>query len=132
MRHKLKYLFLRPGSQNWHVKLQSPTGRIEKSLGTPDLRQAEVLALPMIAAHKAALFEARPRIETAWQHEYEPGREHVGSDGRRIVATDQELIYLDSQGHITGRAPNGGLEHQLVGLERRLGIPFPVPIEVSE
>jgi integrase len=131
MRHKTRYLFLRPRSQNWHVKLQSPTGRIEKSLGTPDLRQAEVLALPMIAAHKAKLFEARPRIETAWQHEYEPGREHVGPDGRRIIATDQELIYLDSQGHITARATNGGVGHQLVGLERRLGIPFPVPIEVT-
>lgn len=131
MRHKSKYLFLRPGSQNWHVKLQSPTGRIEKSLRTPDRRQAEVLALPLIAAHKAELFEARPRIEVAWQHEYRPGREHAGADGQRIIATDQELIYLNGQGDITGRAPNGRPGHQLVGLERRLGIPFPVPIEVT-
>jgi len=91
-----------------------------------------MMALPLIAAHKAELFEARPRIEAAWQHEYKPGREHAGPDGRRIIATDQELIYLDGQGHITGRAPNGRPGHQLVGLERRLGIPFPVPIEVSE
>jgi hypothetical protein len=40
------YLFLRPGSRNWHLKLQSPAGRIEKSLRTPDRVEAEILALP--------------------------------------------------------------------------------------
>jgi hypothetical protein len=54
MRRKTDYMFLRPGSRNWHIKLQSPTGRIEKSLGTPDRVQAEILALPTIAEHKAA------------------------------------------------------------------------------
>ena len=49
------YLFLRPGSRNWHIKLQSPTGRIERSLGTSDRVQTEILALPMIAEHKAKL-----------------------------------------------------------------------------
>lgn len=34
MRRKTDYLFLRPESRNWHVKLQSPGERIEKSLGT--------------------------------------------------------------------------------------------------
>lgn len=131
MRRKTDYLFLRPGSQNWQIKLQSPTGRIEKSLGTPDRRQAEVLALPLIAEHKAALLAARPRIEHAWQHKYEPGREHAGPEGGRIIAMDRELIYLDSAGHITGRAINGEPGFQLVGLERRLGIPFPVPIQVN-
>jgi hypothetical protein len=63
MRRKTGYMFLRPGSRNWHIKLQSPTGRIEKSLGTPDRVQAEILALPMIAEHKAALLAARPRVE---------------------------------------------------------------------
>ena len=81
MRRKTDYLFQRPGSQNWHIKLQSPTGRIEKSLRTPDRGQAEILALPMIAEHKARLLQARPRLEMSWQHEYEPGREHVGPDG---------------------------------------------------
>jgi integrase len=109
------YLFLRPGSRNWHIKLQSPTGRVEKSLGTPDRVQAEILALPMIAEHKVKLLEARPRLETTWRYEYEPGREHVGPDGGRIIANDQELIYLDTQGHITRRSPNGGTTYQLVG-----------------
>jgi integrase len=109
------YLFLRPGSRNWHIKLQSPTGRVEKSLGTPDRVQAEILALPMIAEHKVKLLEARPRLETTWRYEYEPGREHVEPDGGRIIANDQELIYLDTQGHITRRSPNGGTTYQLVG-----------------
>src|SRR5713226_6628085 len=104
MRHKTKadYLFLRPGSQNWHVKLQFPGHRVEKSLGTPDQREAEVLALPYIAEHKAKLLAARPRIESTWQHQYEPGREHVGPDGGRIIATERELIHLDAKGVITG------------------------------
>jgi integrase len=107
MRRKTDYLFLRPGSQNWHIKLQSPTGRVEKSLRTPDRRQAEVLALPLIAEHRAALLAARPRLEPSWHHEYEPGREHIGPDGGRIIATERELIYLDANGVITSRAPNG-------------------------
>jgi integrase len=134
MRPKTKadYLFLRPGSQNWHVKLQFPGHRVEKSLGTPDRREAEVLALPYIAEHKAKLLAARPRIESTWQHQYEPGREHVGPDSGRIIATERELIHLDAKGVITRRAVNGGPAHQLVGLERRLGLPFPVPIEVTD
>jgi integrase len=115
MRGKTGYLFQRPGSRNWHIKLQSPAGRTERSLGTPDRVQAEILALPMIAEHKAKLLEARPRIETAWRHEYEPGREHVRPDGERVIATDRELIHLDSEGRITRRSPNGGTTYQLVG-----------------
>ena len=109
------YLFLRPGSRNWHIKLQSPAGRTERSLGTPDRVQAEIQALPMIAEHKTKLLEARPRIETAWRHEYEPGREHVHPDGEWVIATDRELIHLDSEGRITRRSPNGGTTYQLVG-----------------
>ena len=114
MRHT-DYLFLRPGSRNWHVKLQSPTGRVERSLGTPDRVQAEILALPMIAEHKVKLLEARPRLETTWQHEYEPGREHIGPGGERIIAANRELIHLDSEGRITRHSPNGGTAYQLVG-----------------
>ena len=112
------YLFQRPGSRNWHVKLQSPTGRVERSLGTPDRVQAEILALPMIAEHKVKLLEARPRLETIWQHDYEPDREHIGPDGDRVIAADRELIHLDSEGRITRRSPNGGLAHQLVGRQK--------------
>jgi integrase len=126
MRRKTDYLFLRAGSRNWHIKLQSPDKRVEKSLGTTDRRVAEILASPMIAQHRCKLLEARPRLEAAWQHEYEPGREHVGPDGGRIIAMDRELIHLDSSGRVTGRAANGGPAWAMVGLERRLGIPGPI------
>lgn len=69
--------------------------------------EVELLALPLIAEHKAALFVARPRLEPSWHHEYEPGREHVAPDGGRIIATERELIYLDANGVISSRAPNG-------------------------
>jgi hypothetical protein len=69
--------------------------------------EAELLALPLIAEHKAALLVARPRLEPSWHHEYEPGREHVAPDGGRIIATERELIHLDANGVISSRAPNG-------------------------
>jgi integrase len=115
MSRKIDYLFLRPGSRNWHIKLQSPTGRTEKSLKTPDRVQAELLALPLIAEHKAELLKARPRIEWIWHHQYGPGREHIDPDGS-----------------ITRTAANGEPAPHLVGLERRLGLTVPVPFEVTE
>jgi len=132
MQRKTDYLFQRPGSRHWHIKLQSPTGRIERSLRTPDRVQAEILALPLIAEHKAKLLEARPRIEPTWRHQYAPGREHVGPDGGRIIATERELIHMDAEGRITGQSPNGEAGWQAVNLERRLGLAMPVPIEVSD
>ena len=132
MRRKISHLFQRPGSRNWHIKLQFPGHRVEKSLGTADRVQAEILALPLIAEHKVKLLEARPRIEPTWRHQYAPGREHVGPDGGRIIATERELIYLDAVGGIAGQSPNGEPGWQAVNLERRLGIPVPIPIEVDE
>jgi integrase len=123
-----KYLFQRPGSANWWLKLQAPTN-VVKSLQTPDRREAEIIAMPLIAEHKAALLKARPHIEATWRHQYEPGREHINPEGGRIVATDRELIFIDAEGRISNRAANGGPGFQMVGLERRLGIPFPVPLE---
>ena len=101
-KRKTDYLFQRPGSANWYVKLQSPGKRVEKSLGTPDRRQAEILALPMIGEHKSALLAARPRLETIWRHQLEPGREHAVPDGGRILATDRDLFYIGHNGSILG------------------------------
>src|SRR5205807_2714259 len=100
----------RPESENWWIKLRSPAGRVEKSLGTPDKAVAELLALPMIAEHKALLLASRPTpAGVTFRHEYEPGREHPGPDGGRIIATERELIYLDAEGRIRIKGPNGGL-----------------------
>jgi hypothetical protein len=103
---KRDYLFRRPGSQNWWIKLQAPSN-IEKSLGTPDRAQAEILALPYIQDHKTRLFEARPGIKVSWLHRFAPGQEHVTPDGERVVADDRELIFLNHNGAIIRKEPNG-------------------------
>ena len=106
-KRKISYLFLRPDSQNWHVRLQSPNGRIEKSLGTPDRARAEILALPYIQEHKTKLLEARPTIQGEWRHKYEPGQEHITPDGERVIATERELIFLGHNGAIIRSELNG-------------------------
>jgi integrase len=98
------YLFQRPGSANWYVKLRSPgEKRKELSLGTSNHREAEVLAGPMITAHKAALLAARPHLQTV--RRLEPG-EHAGPDGGKIVANERELIYLNHNGGYLRTEPN--------------------------
>jgi integrase len=115
MRRKTDYLFLRPGSRNWHIRLQAPCKRTEKSLGTPDRVQAELLALPLIAEHKAALLAARPRLEAAWVPKYPPGL-HVGPDGERLFATEREVHHLDADGAVIRCEPNGGPGHRILNL----------------
>src|SRR6266436_5724975 len=105
MTRKIDYLFLRKGSRNWQLKLQSP--RIEKSLGTPDRAQAEILALPYIQEHKVRLLEAKPGVQVTWLHRFAPGQEHITPDGERIVADDRELIFLNHNGAIVRKEPNG-------------------------
>ncbi len=102
-----RYLFQRPDSKFWQLKLQSPDGRREISLRTTDKAQAEILALPLIAEHKQKLLANRPTLAPIWLHELEPNREHPGPDGGKIVAMDRELIYIDASGAVIKTAPNG-------------------------
>jgi integrase len=119
LKRKRDYLFKRSNSQFWRVRFQSGGRSREKSLGTTDRQKAEIIALPMVAQHKAERLEAREarrlRLETTWQPEYEPGREHITPNGERIIATERELLHLDAEGRITGKTENGGVAHQLVG-----------------
>jgi integrase len=108
IKRKRDYLFRRPGSQNWWIKLQAPSN-VEKSLGTSDRAHAEILALPMIAEHKAKLLEAQPRFHLAWQHRFAPGQEHVTPEGERVIADDRELIFLNHNGAIVRKERNGRL-----------------------
>jgi hypothetical protein len=108
------YIFQRPGSENWWIKLRSPTGRVEKSLHTVVRREAEILALPLIAEHKAALLAARPRLLETWRFKLEPGL-HVSPDGGHIAATERELTHYDSAGGLVRTEPNGVPAFQLVG-----------------
>ena len=113
---KVDHLFHKNGSPNWYVRLQDPHGGGDKiqSLKTPDKAQAQILASDYIKAHRAKLLAARPRIETTWQHQLEPGREHAAPNGGKIVATDKELIHISHNGAITRTEPNGSPAHQLV------------------
>jgi integrase len=109
MTRKTDYLFQPRNSRMWHIRLQGEH-RIERSLGTPDRAQADILALPLIAQHKAALLAKRPHVTTSWWHEYEPGREHIAPDGSRIIATDTTLIYINPDGS-TRTVPNGAPQY---------------------
>jgi integrase len=104
-KRKISYLFLRPDSQNWHVRLQSPGGRIEKSLGTPDRAQAEILSLPYIQQHKMRLLEAKPG-QVAWRWRIGAlGEGHV-APFKQIILDGRELIILNS-GAVVRKEPNG-------------------------
>ena len=134
-----KYLFKRPDSQNWCVRFRyPPPGRevvrngkielrevIEESLGTPDFKQAEILATPLIGQHKAALLALKPRLEVNWRRDYEPGL-HDAPNGERVAATERELSFYGPDGKLLRTRSNGGPEMQIVNLEPRLGLPVPV------
>lgn len=150
MARKGNYLFQRKGSQNWHLRLQYPTAairsaaaallgrevpkKIEKSLGTPDRRQAEVIAGPDILEHKRFLLAfnhimkptGRPLpadgqrvVDAAYMtplHQkitiapfeplHAPGSTIRADDGSMIIATDKDLIHLDATGGQTKIVPN--------------------------
>jgi integrase len=125
MTRKTDYLFQRPGSSNWWIKLQSPGKRVEKSLGTRDKKEAEIIALPMVAHHKAALLAARPRMETVWRYEYEPSADmQDASNGERVLASATELKFYGPDGKLLRTTPNGGPSSRIINLQHRLGIPF--------
>ena len=125
MTRKTDYLFQRAGSSNWWIKLQSPGKRVEKSLHTSDRKEAEIIALPMIAHHKAALLAARPRFETAWRYEYEPSADlQNGPNRERVAASATELKFYGPDGKLLRTTPNGGPTFRIVNLQHRLGIPF--------
>jgi len=133
MTRKTDYLFQRPGSSNWWIKLQSPGKRVEKSLRTSDRKEAKIIALPMIAHHKAALLAEKPRLEAVWRYEYEPSADlQNGPNGERVAASATELKFYGPDGKLLRTTPNGGPAFQIVNLQHRLGIPFPVDIEVTE
>src|SRR4051795_4761380 len=90
------YLFHRPESRMWWLRLRSPDKVQVHSLKTADKTEAEMLAAPMIAQHKAALLAAKPRIELYWRQQYTPGL-HDTPDGK-IFATDRQLHFLDTTG----------------------------------
>jgi integrase len=125
MTRKTDYLFQRPGSSSWWIKLQSPGKRVEKSLRTSDRKEAEIIALPMIAHHKATLLAARPRLETVWRYEFEPSADMQNAPNReRVLASAIELKFYGPNGKLLRTTPNGSPAARIVNLQHRLGIPF--------
>jgi integrase len=112
-RTKTDYIFEHSASRNLYLRLRNSDGRrYVQSLGTPDRREAEIAALPLIAQHKQRLLDARPRVVPIFIREYEPGM-HTGMNDERIYATATELHYLD-ESPVRVEA-NGVLSRQIVG-----------------
>lgn len=124
----MRYLFQRNEGGNWYVRLQPPGGKLtERSLGTPDLKAAEIAAADLIKQHKALMYQRRQaRVTTFvhkdWVHDYEPGL-HTLPEGGHVMATETVLTFTDPAGKITGTKPNGG---PVVHLS---GAPLPAALE---
>jgi hypothetical protein len=104
----MRYLFQRKEGGNWYVRLQPPGQKlVERSLGTTDLKAAEIAAADLINQHKSLMYQRRQARVTRvahgpWLPEYEPGL-HTLPDGRTVMATERDLTFSDST-----RRPNGG------------------------
>ena len=113
----MRYLFQRKGGGNWYVRLQPPGQKlVERSLGTTDLRAAEIAAADLIKQHKALMYQRRQsRVASVahgpWLSEYEPGL-HTVPDGRTVMATERDLTFSDGT-----RRPNGGPMIYLTGAQ---------------
>jgi integrase len=118
---KQDYLFKVPSSQHWRIRLQMDGKSIVRSLGTPDRAQAEIVALPLIAEHKARLLAKRPRLVAGYK--LTPGE--YTNDGQRVIATERELIYLAADGALLRTEPNVAdrLENLPVGAVIHFGNP---------
>jgi len=101
------YLFKRPESSMWWLRLRSPGKVTVQSLRTADKLEAEMRAAPMIARHKGLLLAHRPvPTNLIWRHDYAPGL-HDGPDGGKVFATETELHYIDKNGRTTISGPHG-------------------------
>lgn len=115
-----RYLFKRAGSDNYYVRLQPPGQKlVERSLGTSDLKAAEIVAADLIKQHKSFMYQRRQArvarvVHGPWLHEYTPGL-HMLPDGGHVLATETGLTFTDTAGKITGTRPNGGPAIYLTG-----------------
>src|SRR4051794_16340371 len=112
-RVRSRYLFKRRGSDNYYVRLQPPGQKlIERSLGTSDLKAAELAANDLIKQHKAFMYQRRQArvarvVHGPWIHEHKAGL-HTLPDGGHVLATETTLTFTDAAGKITSTRPNGG------------------------
>jgi hypothetical protein len=98
----VRYLFKRKGSDNYYVRLQPPGQKVvEKSLGTSDLKLAEIAAMPLIREHKTFMYQRRPTVKPIWHRAYEPGLRII--DGEQVIVTERELLFIDAGGNVVRR-----------------------------
>ncbi len=107
-----RYIFRRGGTL--YLKLQPPGQPVfERSLGTSDVRAAEIAAADLIKKHKQLMYGRRlarlPRVESQWLPTYEPGLQVI--DGKKVFATERELRDL-ATGKVIG--VNGGPAEVLI------------------
>jgi integrase len=105
-----RYLFRRKDSDNLYIRLQPPGQKvIERSLGTSDVKAAELAANDLIKKHKQLMYQRRSirtvrrTVTPFWDRAYEPGLQVI--DGKQVFATETELRDLQT-GAVIG--PNGG------------------------
>ncbi|MFK5596855.1 tyrosine recombinase XerC [Methylobacterium sp. HMF5984] len=115
IRKKADYLYQRPGSQNWWLRLQYPVAmgrqKVQKSLGTADRHEAEIIALPMVQQHKRDLYlhSRNPNLRgmakvTSISTKYPIGLSKL-DDGTEVIATPIEAIMI-RDGVVVGREDN--------------------------
>ena len=111
----MRYLYQRKRGGNYYVRLQPPGQElVERSLGTSDLKAAEIAAADLIKQHKAFMYQRRQArvarvVHGPWTHEYAPGL-HTLPNGGHVMATETDLTFSDGT-----RRPNGGPAIYLTG-----------------
>jgi integrase len=134
------YLYKQGGSENRQIKLQYPKGSglktVRKSLGTPDKKQAEIIAAPMILEHKQWLYTYNLGLNVRKAAIRELGREATedelnerffrrlgmagariahqhtpmltvnNPDGTRTFATETEVFHIGSDGKVARTEEN--------------------------
>ena len=102
-----RYIFRR--GNTLYLKLQPPGQRtFERSLGTSDVRAAEIAAADLIKRHKQIMYGRRlarlPHVESQWVPAYgQLGLQTI--DGKQVFVTERELRD-PATGAVIG--PNGG------------------------
>jgi integrase len=101
------YLYQRPGSTQWWIRFRYPADlglkAIQKSLGTPDRKEAEVLALPLIAEHRRRLYDAEQRrkgfIRATEMDLFYPLGDSVLDDGTKVHAR-MDMVRFERDGRV--------------------------------
>jgi integrase len=130
MSSRPRYLFQR--GNVWYVRLQPPGEKVvEKSLGTSDLKLAEIAAMPLIRDYKEAMYQRRVAriVETQTaEHdeefaEYKPGL-HALPSGGHLLVTDTRVTETNAAGAVVSERPRYGRGFYLTGRRLPAGLEF--------